>query len=72
MGNKQLGRPPKVSRFMSVDEVAEFFDITPATVREWCRVGRLPAARPGRDWKILRENVHKLAQADYGSTTPED
>lgn len=52
---------------MSVDEVAEFFEVKPATVREWCRTGRLKASKPGRDWKIFREDVHALAQSDYGS-----
>lgn len=55
------------SRFMPVDEVAEFFDVTPATIREWCRTGRLKASRPGRNWKIFIEDVHALAQSDYGS-----
>lgn len=56
-------------RFMKVEEVAEFFEVTPATIREWCRSGRLRASRPGRDWKIRREDVETLAQAEYGSNS---
>lgn len=55
------------SPFMKVEEVAEFFDVRPTTIREWCRTGKLKAARPGRDWKIRREDVHELAQQQYGS-----
>jgi excisionase family DNA binding protein len=51
---------------MSVEEVAELFEVTPATVREWLRAGKLPGVRPGRDWKIQREDVYNLAQLEYG------
>ena len=53
-------------RWMKVEEVAEFFELTPATIREWCRTGKLPAVRPGRDWKILRTDVEAYAQREYG------
>jgi len=53
-------------RWMKVEEVAEFFELTPATIREWCRTGKIPATRPGRDWKILRSDVEAYAQREYG------
>lgn len=67
MVKKKRGRPPKVPPFMSVTEVAELFEITPATVREWCREGRISATKPGRDWKIVREDVLAMAQSAFGS-----
>jgi excisionase family DNA binding protein len=56
----------KESRFITIDEVAELFDVKPITVREWCRTGKLKAVRPGRNWKILRKDVYELAQITYG------
>jgi excisionase family DNA binding protein len=59
-------RKKRESILMTVNEVAEFFGVEPLTVREWCRVGKLEAVRPGRAWKIKRKAVYALAQVKYG------
>lgn len=58
----------KEKLFMTVDEVAEFFDLKPLTIREWCRQGKFKdgAFKLGRSWKIKRESVYTLAQLKYG------
>ncbi|HXF36593.1 MAG TPA: helix-turn-helix domain-containing protein, partial [Actinomycetota bacterium] len=38
--------------FVTAREVAERLGVAPDTVTRWCREGRIPAVRPGRDWRI--------------------
>lgn len=54
------------SSLMTVEEVAEFFAVTPATIREWCKSGKLPASKPGKSWLIHRDQVTILLQKTYG------
>lgn len=47
----------------SVDKVAAVFDVSPKTVRRWCRDGWLEALQVGAHWRIAAETVReKLAK----------
>ena len=37
---------------LTVREAAEQLRVKEATVRGWCRAGKVPAVRIGRDWRI--------------------
>lgn len=42
----------------SIEEVAEYFSIEPATIRKMCREGRIPGARQiGKQWRIPRSYI---------------
>jgi len=38
--------------FVGVGEVAERLGVSPDTVTRWCRQGRIPGIKPGRDWRV--------------------
>ena len=58
--NDEHGAP---QRFMTVEEAAEGFRVSLATVYRWCRSGRLPAKRVGRDWRISRTAFDETSPA---------
>lgn len=59
---------PYRKKLMTVKEVAEVFEVEPLTVREWCRTGKIAAAKPGKAWRIPRSEVERLAQVKYGGS----
>jgi excisionase family DNA binding protein len=55
---------------MTVSQVAEEFQVTGQTIRNWIDHGALPAAKIGRSFRVRREDVEELlvrAQADSTS-----
>lgn len=38
--------------FVGVAEVAERLGVSADTVTRWCRQGRIPGIKPGRDWRV--------------------
>lgn len=49
-----------MSKLYTVCEVAERYQIAPYTVRTWIRLGKLPAVKLGRDYRISEENLQKF------------
>ena len=39
---------------MTIDEVAEYLDLHPLTVRRLARDGEIPAFKVGRQWRVKR------------------
>ena len=55
---------------LTVSQVAEEFQVTTQTVRNWIDGGALPAAKIGRAFRVKREDVDELlarARADSAS-----
>ena len=52
--------------FMTVDQVAEVFQVTPYTVRVWCKAKKIRAAKIGKQWRIQRSAVQAFAQKQFG------
>ena len=42
---------------LTVDEVAAFLRVKPATVYEWARNGKIPASKVGRLWRFSRREI---------------
>ena len=42
---------------LTTRQVADRFDRTIQTIGNWCRTGRLPAQKMGRDWMIPADAV---------------
>jgi len=63
-----------VDSFMKVREVAELFDVTSATVREWLKAGDLKGVKIGKGhyWRIKRSSVSDLATRRYGMESQND
>ena len=49
----------KLDPIMTVDEVAEYLNLHPLTVRRLARDGEIPAFKVGRQWRIKRELLEK-------------
>ena len=45
---------PESDPIMTIDEVAEYLDLHPLTVRRLARDGEIPAFKVGRQWRIKR------------------
>ena len=59
--------PKKDPNVMNVHEAAAFFGVTPYTIREWLKEGKLKGSKPGKAWRIERVDAVALAQTTYGS-----
>ncbi len=51
---------------MSVAEIANIFQVSKYTVRQWIKDGELEAAKFGREWRATREQVTAFARNRYG------
>ena len=47
---------------MSATEVGGRLGVSPDTVTRWCREGRIPGIKPGRDWRIPASVVEDLLE----------
>jgi excisionase family DNA binding protein len=57
-------------QLLTVTQVAEEFQVTTQTIRNWIEGGALPAAKIGRAYRVKREDVETMlarAQADSAS-----
>lgn len=61
-----MTEPDVLDVFMTVDQVAEVFQVTPYTVRVWCKTKKIRAVKIGKQWRIQRSDVQTFAQAQYG------
>lgn len=41
-------------------KLAQFFGVSKKTVREWCKAGKLPAFKIGREWKVRVEDLRRM------------
>lgn len=49
--------------YMSVEELARYLEVEPATVIQWAQSGRLPGARQADGWRFERQRIEEwLAQ----------
>lgn len=51
----------RASNAMTPEEAAMELGMSPRTVREHCRTGRLKGVKVGREWRILRSDNPALA-----------
>jgi excisionase family DNA binding protein len=42
------------------EKLAKFFGVTKQTAREWCKKGKLPAFKIGKEWKIRVTDLQKI------------
>ncbi|SDN14073.1 helix-turn-helix domain-containing protein [Acetanaerobacterium elongatum] len=51
---------------LTVKEVADRLKLTPYTVREWIREGKLKASKVGGVWRIKEDNLSALLEESGG------
>ena len=61
-------------KIYGVEELAGFFGVTKKTIWEWCKKGKLPAFKIGKEWKVRVSDLNKTisqkihAHKDKGPT----
>jgi len=65
-GNSQMmqGAPKHISmdedsNYMTSEELAQFLEVDTAIVRDWAKVGKIPASKEGNSWKFDRNKIEK-------------
>ena len=51
-------------------ELAKFFGVTEKTIWEWCRDGKLPAFKIGKEWRVRLSDLNKTIKLK--TTVPKD
>ena len=52
----------EIREILTTEEAAEFLRVSQHTIWRWCKTGRLPAFRIGREWRIRREGIEALIE----------
>jgi len=45
--------------FMSIEELAQFLEVDNTIVKDWAKVGKIPALKEGNSWKFERDKIEK-------------
>jgi len=56
---------------LTAHEVAYSLHLRPTTISQWCREGRLPAIKLGKEWRIRRGTLDALLDQSERRSTPE-
>jgi len=46
-------------KIYGAEELAKFFGVTQKTIWEWCKKGKLPAFKIGKEWKVRVSDLNK-------------
>lgn len=57
-------------QLFTTDEAAELLKVHPETVRNWIRRGDLAAIRVGRNWRIKRPDLERIAERGTEEVQP--
>jgi len=52
-------------------KLAKFFGVTKRTARGWCKKGKLPAFKIGKEWKIRVADLQKMIDQEVRSNENE-
>mgnify|MGYP001615095007 CR=1 FL=1 len=52
-------------------KLAKFFGVSEKTIWQWCKTGKLPAFKIGKEWKVRVEDLKKMIDRKI-KTTPQD
>ena len=57
---------------LDVEEVADLLSVSPWTVREQARLGRLPGRKVGKEWRFSRQGLLEWLREGIGTIDPMD
>ena len=64
-------QPHGIEELFKVSEVAKLFDVTPYTVREWLKSGKMKGIKMGDGvkphWRITKSEVNAFGTRMYGN-----
>ena len=52
----------ELGRLYSTDEVAQILNVTSRTVQHWIRIGKLPAMRYGRIYRVRAKDLQEFGE----------
>lgn len=52
--------PSKKETIYDAGKLAKFFGVTKETIWEWCKKGKLPAFKIGKEWKVRVVDLQKM------------
>ena len=52
--------PKKESTIYDAEKLSRFFGVSTKTVRSWCKRGKLPAFKIGKEWKVRITDLQKM------------
>jgi excisionase family DNA binding protein len=50
----------KPETIYGAEKLAKFLGVTKATVRDWCKHGKLPGFKIGKEWKVRVVDLQKM------------
>jgi len=57
----------KKDTIYGAEKLAKFFGVTKQTARGWCKKGKLPAFKIGKEWKIRVIDLQKMIDQEIHS-----
>lgn len=70
MSDSNIAPGSELPKLYTTKEVAEIFNVTAETVRNWILTGQLHAKQtPGHQYRIPRQDVLNFARSHYGVET---
>ncbi|MBM3257575.1 MAG: helix-turn-helix domain-containing protein [Candidatus Liptonbacteria bacterium] len=46
----------------STEKLARFFGVTKETIQDWCKRGKLPGFKIGKEWKVRAKDIERLIE----------
>lgn len=51
---------------LTVDEIAAYLRVSRATICRWCGIGKLPAFKIGKSWRVQRSDLEEYIRYQRG------
>lgn len=45
---------------MTAEQIGAFFGVSKKTVWEWCKTGKIPAFKIGKEWRVRQSDLQRL------------
>ncbi len=57
-----MQNPDNPRELLTADDVAQYFGLRPTTIYQWCREGRLPCMKLGKEWRVRRSALETFLE----------
>lgn len=54
----------------NAEKIAKFFGVAKKTAWQWCKTGKLPAFKIGKEWKIRVSDLQKMIDRKVRARSP--
>ena len=62
----------KSDKIYGVEDLAKFFRVSKKTIWEWCKKGKLPAFKIGKEWKVRVSDLNKIINQKIAAKKEKD